>query len=115
VVKVSVADTLFLDTQIRRGWVRVPAHQLNVDRSASVSISVDAEGAVWYADVASQRCVRVREGSEILATVELDRGAFACTLSRGDQLQLCVVGQEWGAPEPRAAGQVVMFPAAGRA
>jgi sugar lactone lactonase YvrE len=75
-------------------------------------ICVDAEGAIWYADVASGRCVRVREGGEILASVKLDRGAFACALSRGDQPQLYVVGQQWGGP-PTAerTGQVVVFPA----
>lgn len=75
-------------------------------------ICVDAEGAVWYADVGNQHCVRVREGGELLAAVELDRGAFACTLSRGDQPQLYVVGQEYGGPEPtEPTGQVVVFPA----
>jgi sugar lactone lactonase YvrE len=75
-------------------------------------ICVDAEGAVWYADVGNRHCVRVREGGEVLATVELDRGAFACTLSRGDRPQLYVVGQEWGGPEPTdPTGQIVVFPA----
>jgi sugar lactone lactonase YvrE len=75
-------------------------------------ICVDAEGAIWYADVANRHCVRVREGGEVLATAELDRGAFACALSRGDQPQLYVVGQEYGGP-PAAGptGQVVVFPA----
>ena len=75
-------------------------------------ICVDAEGAIWYADVANRRCVRVREGGQVLATVELDRGAFSCTLSRGDQPQLYVVGQQWGAPQAaEPTGQVVVFPA----
>lgn len=76
-------------------------------------ICVDAEGALWYADVANHHCVRVREGGEVLATVELDRGAFACTLSRGDNPQLYVVGQEYGGdPEPaELTGQVLAFPA----
>jgi sugar lactone lactonase YvrE len=75
-------------------------------------ICVDAEGAVWYADVGNRHCVRVREGGEVLATVELDRGAFACTLSRGDRPQLYVVGQEWGGPQPtEPTGQIVVFPA----
>ncbi len=82
-------------------------------------ICVDAEGAVWYADVANRHCVRVREGGEVLATVELDRGAFACTLSRDDEPRLYVVGQEYGGPEAAGpTGQVVVFqapaPGAGR-
>ena len=75
-------------------------------------ICVDAEGAVWYADVGNRHCVRVREGGEVLAAVELDRGAFACTLSRGDRPQLYVVGQEWaGAVPTEPTGQIVVFPA----
>jgi sugar lactone lactonase YvrE len=41
-------------------------------------ICADAEDAVWYADVPNKRCVRVREGGEVLDAVELDRGCFAC-------------------------------------
>jgi sugar lactone lactonase YvrE len=77
-------------------------------------ICIDADGAVWYADVGNRHCVRVREGSEVLDTVELDRGAFACILSRGDQQpQLYVVCQEWGGAEPPSepTGQIVVFPA----
>jgi sugar lactone lactonase YvrE len=75
-------------------------------------ICVDAEAAVWYADVANRHCVRVREGGEVLAVVELDRGAFACTLSRDDRPQLYVVGQQWGGPQQsERTGQVVVFPA----
>src|SRR3954470_16247744 len=40
-------------------------------------ICMDAEGAVWYADVPNRNCVRVAEGGEVLDTVELDRGGFA--------------------------------------
>ncbi|MGO9748723.1 MAG: SMP-30/gluconolactonase/LRE family protein [Mycobacterium sp.] len=77
-------------------------------------ICIDADGAVWYADVGNRHCVRVRDGGEVLGTVELDRGAFACTLSRGDQPpQLYVVCQEWGDPQPppEPTGQIVGFPA----
>jgi sugar lactone lactonase YvrE len=75
-------------------------------------ICVDAEGAVWYADVGNRHCVRVREGGEILGVVDLDRGAFACALSRGERPQLYVVGQEWGGPQAaEPTGQVVVFPA----
>jgi sugar lactone lactonase YvrE len=82
-------------------------------------ICLDAEGAVWYADVANRHCVRMREGGEVLGTVELDRGAFSCTLSRDDQPQLYVVSQEFGGPQTaEPTGQVVVFeapaPGAGR-
>ncbi|WP_030176540.1 SMP-30/gluconolactonase/LRE family protein [Spirillospora albida] len=75
-------------------------------------ICADSDGAVWYADVGERHCVRVREGGEVLDTVKLDRGAFACALSRDDYPHLYVVGQEYGdaqATEP--TGQVVAFPA----
>ncbi|SCL27498.1 Sugar lactone lactonase YvrE [Micromonospora rhizosphaerae] len=75
-------------------------------------ICMDAEDAIWYADVGNQRCVRVREGGEVLATVGFDRGAFACVLSRGRDPRLFVVGQTWGGPEPsQPSGRVVAFPA----
>ena len=75
-------------------------------------ICIDDDGAIWYADVGNRHCVRVREGGEVLATVELDRGAFACALSRGDDPHLYVVGQEWGGPETtEPSGRVVVFPA----
>jgi hypothetical protein len=54
----------------------------------------------------------VRAGGEVLATVDLDRGAFACVLSRGPDPRLFVVGQTWGGPGPaEPTGQVVAFPA----
>jgi sugar lactone lactonase YvrE len=78
----------------------------------TIRICIDAERAVWYADVGNRHCVRVREGGEILATVDLNRGAFACTLSRDDKPQLYVVGQQFGGPEAtEPTGQVVVFPA----
>ena len=47
-------------------------------------ICLDAENAVWYGDVPNQRCVRVREGGEVLQTIDLDRGCFACMLGGAD-------------------------------
>jgi sugar lactone lactonase YvrE len=58
-------------------------------------ICVDAEGAVWYADVPNKRCVRVREGGEVLQTIEHDRGCFACMLGGADRQTLFVVATEW--------------------
>ena len=74
-------------------------------------ICIDAEGAVWYADVPNKRCVRVREGGEVLQMVELDRGCFACMLGGADGKTLFIMAAEWygmenmiGAPR---TGQVV--------
>ncbi len=59
-------------------------------------ICLDADGAVWYADVPNKRCVRVAEGGEELQKVELDRGAFACMLGGPDGKTLFVLTAEWG-------------------
>ena len=58
-------------------------------------ICIDAEGAVWYADVPNKCCVRVREGGELLQRVDFDRGCFACMLGGADGRTLFAVVQEW--------------------
>jgi sugar lactone lactonase YvrE len=58
-------------------------------------ICVDADGAVWYADVPHKRCVRVREGGEALQTVTVDRGCFACTLGGAEKKTLFIIATEW--------------------
>jgi sugar lactone lactonase YvrE len=75
-------------------------------------ICMDAENAVWYADVPNRRCVRVREGGEVLQTFDLDRGCFACALGGRDGSTLFMVATEWSGPEnmfkgPRT-GQVLV-------
>jgi sugar lactone lactonase YvrE len=84
-------------------------------------ICLDAENAIWYADVPARHCVRVRQGGEIIQTVDLDRGAFACALGGTDLKTLFVMAAQypptsWG-PEPPRTGQVITFhapaPAAG--
>jgi sugar lactone lactonase YvrE len=61
-------------------------------------ICADAENAIWYADVPNKRCVRVREGGEILQTIELDRGCFACALGGPDGATLFIVANQWSGP-----------------
>jgi sugar lactone lactonase YvrE len=58
-------------------------------------ICIDAEGAVWYGDVPNRRCVRVREGGEVLQTVELDRGCFACMLGGAGRRTLFLIANQW--------------------
>ncbi len=58
-------------------------------------ICLDADNAVWYADVPNKRCVRVRQGGAVLQTVELDRGCFACMLGGVDQRTLFLIATEW--------------------
>jgi sugar lactone lactonase YvrE len=62
-------------------------------------ICIDAEGAVWFADVPNKRCCRVREGGEVLQAIELDRGCFACMLGGGDRKTLFMVARHWGGVE----------------
>jgi sugar lactone lactonase YvrE len=62
-------------------------------------ICIDAEGAVWYADVPNRRCVRVAEGGEVLERIDLDRGCFACMLGGPDGRTLFLMAQEWNGPE----------------
>jgi sugar lactone lactonase YvrE len=82
-------------------------------------ICLDAENAVWYGDVPNQRCVRVREGGEVLQTIALDRGCFACLLGGADRCTLFLLANEWSdgetGPDEARAGQVltVAAPASG--
>ena len=79
-------------------------------------LCLDAEGAVWYADVPNKRCVRVREGGEVSQTIDLDRGCFACMLGGPDGKTLFLVAQEWrgmqsAADEEERTGQILTAPA----
>ena len=50
----------------RRVWAATPGDHPD-------GICMDAEGAVWFADVGNRHCVRVGEGGEVLMTVDFDR------------------------------------------
>lgn len=58
-------------------------------------ICADADGAVWVASVPGQNCVRVREGGEVLDTVSVDRGCFACMLGGDDGRTLFIAAAQW--------------------
>jgi sugar lactone lactonase YvrE len=73
-------------------------------------ICVDAQLAVWYADVPNKRCVRVAEGGTMLQTVDVGRGCFACTLGGADGTTLFIAAAQWrGMSEmvPPGTGQVL--------
>ena len=58
-------------------------------------ICLDAENAIWYADVPNKRCVRVREGGDVAQTINLDRGCFACMLGGNNNKTLFLIANEW--------------------
>ena len=92
----------------RRVWA-------DLDGGVPDGICLDSEGAIWYADVPNERCVRVREGGEVLQTVELDRGCFACMLGGPDGKTLFMVARDWRGMEDNAeeekTGQILTVPA----
>jgi sugar lactone lactonase YvrE len=67
-------------------------------------ICLDADNAVWYGDVPNKRCVHVREGGEVLQTIDLDRGCFACMLGGADKRTLFLMAAEWGGHATMSGG-----------
>lgn len=91
----------------RRTWA-------SLENGAPDGICLDADRAVWYADVPNQRCVRVREGGQVLQSIELDRGGFACALGGPERSTLYIVANRWGeaaTSDPGSAGQVLTLAA----
>ena len=70
--------------------------------AAPDGICIDAEGAVWFAEVPGRRCVRVREGGEVLRTISSELGCFACTLGGPQGTTLFVTAAAW--PEAMTPG-----------
>ncbi len=81
----------------RRAWAEL-------GDGAPDGICLDAENAIWYADVPNQRCVHVRQGGKVLQTVQLDRGCFACMLGGADRRTLFMLAAEWGGTARMADG-----------
>jgi sugar lactone lactonase YvrE len=79
----------------RRVWAQL-------EGAAPDGVCVDAEGAIWYADVPNQHCVRVREGGEVLQRVKLDRGGFDCALSSDGTLY--IVAADFSNPTAMTTG-----------
>jgi sugar lactone lactonase YvrE len=98
----------------QRVWAEL--HGATVD-----GMCLDAEGAVWTACPATGRCLRVREGGEVVDEVKgTHPGAFACMLGGTDRRTLYVCTAPSHVPEEsRAAHQgrieavVVDVPGAG--
>ena len=98
----------------RRVWAETPGDHPD-------GIALDASGALWYADVRNARCVRIREGGEVLDTVQLDRGCFSCALGGADGRTLFIVAHRYdgapgsGPPSGQLLAVEVSVPGAGRA
>jgi len=87
-------------------------------------ICMDAEGAIWtdVGQFGDNLVGRVREGGEVLETVQLDRACFACMLGGDDGKTLFMLTADWRMSEgfaenidrlthgPRT-GQVLIAPA----
>jgi sugar lactone lactonase YvrE len=71
----------------RRVWAQL--------EHAPDGICADADGAIWVATVPGQRCARVREGGDVLDTVAVDRGCFACMLGGEGGRTLFIAAAQW--------------------
>ena len=67
-------------------------------------ICLDAEGAIWYADVRNQRCVRVREGRRGAADGGRSTAAASPACSAGRTGGLCSWWQPSTIPPPCSTG-----------
>jgi len=98
------------DLSNRRVWAKLGENE-NPD-----GLAIDAEGAVWYATVPGKHCVRVREGGEILDTIDVGLGCFACALGSADTQKLFIMAAEWKSMKDVSSalpvGRVVAAPVA---
>ena len=76
------------DLSNRRVWA-------DLQGAAPDGICVDAEGAVWFAEVPGRRCVRVRKGGEVAQTITSELGCFACMLGGSDGTTLFATAAAW--------------------
>ena len=76
------------DLSNRRVWA-------DLKGAAPDGICIDAEGAVWFAEVPGRLCVRVREGGEVLQTITAELGCFACILGGPEGTTLFVTAAAW--------------------
>ena len=98
----------------RRRWADTPG-------MAPDGCTLDAEGAIWFADAAGSRVVRVREGGEITHEIPTPQPTFACMLGGDDGRTLFVLTAPGSHPDQvagKGAGAVhttrVAVPRAGR-
>ena len=78
----TIADDATLGD--RRRWADVPG-------MAPDGCTLDADGAIWFADALGSQVVRVREGGEITGTIATPAPTFACALGGDDGRTLFVL------------------------
>jgi sugar lactone lactonase YvrE len=83
----------------RRVWAHLG------DAAAPDGICLDADGAVWYADVPNHQCVRVAEGGTVQQTVDTGLGCFSCALGGPDGRTLFMVVADWAKGEAMFTGE----------
>ena len=87
----------------RRVWA-------TLDGYAPDGCTLDAEGAIWFADARGQRVVRVREGGEITHTIDVPANTYACTLGGEDGRTLFILTAlsfDAATTAGRGAGQIL--------
>ncbi len=63
-------------------------------------ICLDADGCIWASSgVMVNDCARIREGGEVLDTIELDRPCFATMLGGPDRRTLFMLTADWKGTE----------------
>jgi len=97
VVAESHADRLTAWTITHSGELADRRVWADWDRGRPRTASVRRRRAIWYASVPGQRCTRVAEGGEVLDTIDVDRGCFACMLGGDDGRTLFIVANRYGA------------------
>ena len=86
----------------RRRWADTPG-------MAPDGCTLDAEGAIWFADAVGSRVVRVREGGEITHEIPTPQPTFACMLGGDDGRSLFVLTAPGAHPDQvagKAAGAI---------
>jgi sugar lactone lactonase YvrE len=75
----------------RRVWAEVPG-------MAPDGCTIDADGAIWFADAVGRQVVRVREGGEITDRVPTPDNVYACMLGGSDGRTLFALTAAGGHP-----------------
>jgi sugar lactone lactonase YvrE len=90
----------------RRRWADVPG-------AAPDGCTLDADGCIWFADAFGAKLIRVGEGGEVAATVELPMNVFACALGGEDGrtlFALCAPSSDPDDVRGKAAGAIYTIP-----